>query len=81
VTEGNEKDPGNKIQHKSGSKGTARLEVKGCSRIVAVQRYLEFICPGTYGGLQEKNGTDILPVTFSHTERSLLAENELVVSP
>lgn len=55
--------------------------MKGCSRVVAAQRDLEFVCSGTHGGLQEKNGTDKLPVTFGHMERSLLVENELVVSP
>lgn len=44
MREGDKKDPGNQIQHRIGVEGTARVKGKACSRMVTVQRDLEFIC-------------------------------------
>lgn len=53
MTEGNREGPGNKIQDRSGSEGTAGLEVKGCTRVTAVQGAPEFIC----SGLEHREGS------------------------
>ena len=73
--ETNTKDPGNKIQHIGRAEGIPRWNMKGCSRIVAVQGGLE--C--SWCRLQQRVGPDDLLSLIMLGVVSLL-EKELIVS-